>query len=102
MAIANAGQIEVAHPGPIDDSVLTLQPEHRSEAIWNRQVKHNTKTICYVLNCILLMVPHLIHRMYTHIISYVNPWFCSVQDPGSLTCRSRSEEFTNLEPMVDD
>ena len=102
MAIANAGQIEVAHPGPIDDSVLTLQPEHRSEAIWNRQVKHNTKTICYVLNCILLMVPHLIHRMYKHIMSYINPWFCSVQDPGSLTCRSRSEEFTNLEPMVDD
>nr|POE57523.1 udp-galactose transporter 2 [Quercus suber] len=60
MAAANAGQIEVTHPGPIDDSVLTLQPEHRSEAIWNGQ------------------------------------------DPGSLTCRSRSEEFTNLEPMVDD
>ena len=82
--------------------MLTLQTEHRSEAIWNEQVKHNTKTICYVLNCILLMVPHLIHRMYTHIMSYINPWFCSVQDPGSLTCCSCSEEFTNLEPMVDD
>ncbi|KAK7826734.1 hypothetical protein CFP56_031965 [Quercus suber] len=35
MAAANAGQIEVAHLGPIDDSVLTLQIEHLSEAIWN-------------------------------------------------------------------
>ena len=25
-----------------------------------------------------------------------------MQDPGSLTCRSRSEEFSNREPMVDD
>ena len=37
-----------------------------------------------------------------HLLSYVNPWFCFVQDPGSLTCRSRSEEFSNREPMVDD
>ncbi|KAK9986427.1 hypothetical protein SO802_031378 [Lithocarpus litseifolius] len=35
MAAANAGQIDHAHPGPIDDSVLTLQPNHRSKAIWN-------------------------------------------------------------------
>ncbi|KAL0011255.1 hypothetical protein SO802_006363 [Lithocarpus litseifolius] len=60
MATANAGQIDHAHPGPINDSVLTLQPNHRSEAIWNGQ------------------------------------------DPGSLTCRARSEEFSNREPMVDD
>ena len=25
-----------------------------------------------------------------------------MQDPGALTCHSRNEEFTNLEPMVDD
>ncbi|KAL0010957.1 hypothetical protein SO802_006065 [Lithocarpus litseifolius] len=36
-AIANAEQIDHAHPGPIDNSVLTLKPKHRSEAIWNRQ-----------------------------------------------------------------
>uniref|UniRef100_A0A7N2MJ75 Aminotransferase-like plant mobile domain-containing protein n=1 Tax=Quercus lobata TaxID=97700 RepID=A0A7N2MJ75_QUELO len=60
MAAANAGQINHAQPGPIDTSVLTLQPNHRSEAIWNGQ------------------------------------------DPGSLKCRARSEEFSNREPMVDD
>ncbi|KAL0007448.1 hypothetical protein SO802_008950 [Lithocarpus litseifolius] len=60
MAAANAGQIDHAHPGPIDDLVLTLQPNHRSEAIWNGQ------------------------------------------DSVSLTCRARSEEFSNREPMVDD
>ena len=58
MAVANAGQIDHVQPGPIDESVLTLQANHRSEAIWNGQVKHNTKTIFVVLNCILLMVPH--------------------------------------------
>ena len=89
MTATNAGEIEVVHIGPTGDSVLTLQSQHWSDAIWNGQVKHNTKTICYVLNCILLML-------------YINPWFCSVQDPGSLTCRNHSEEFTNLEPMVDD
>jgi len=101
MAIANAGQIDHAQPRPIDDSVLTLQAEHWSEAIWNGLVKHNTKTVCVVLNCILLMVSHLIHRMYTHLLSNINPWFCFVQDPRSFTCRSHSEKFTNLEPMVD-
>ncbi|XP_050290355.1 serine/threonine-protein phosphatase 7 long form homolog [Quercus robur] len=60
MAAANAGEINHAQPGPIDTSVLTLQPNHRSEAIWNGQ------------------------------------------DPGSLKCRARSEEFSNREPMVDD
>ena len=40
--------------------------------------------------------------MYTLQLSYINPWFCSVQDPGTLTCRSRSSEFSNQEPMVDD
>ena len=102
MATANAGQIDHVEPGPIDDSVLTLQAKYQSEAIWNGQVKHNTKTICVVLNYILLMVPHLIHRMYKHMLSYINPLFYSMQDLGSLTCCSRSEEFTNLELMVDD
>ncbi|XP_075665245.1 serine/threonine-protein phosphatase 7 long form homolog [Castanea sativa] len=60
MAAANAGQIDYTQPGPIDQSVLTLQANHRSEAIWNGQ------------------------------------------DPGSLKCRVRTEEFSDREPMVDD
>ncbi|XP_030968066.1 uncharacterized protein LOC115988629 [Quercus lobata] len=60
MTATNAGEIEVVHIGPTGDSVLTLQSQHWSDAIWNGQ------------------------------------------DPGSLTCRNHSEEFTNLEPMVDD
>ena len=48
------------------------------------------------------MYMHLIHTMYMHLLSYVNPWLCFVQDPGSLTCRTRSEEFSNRERMVDD
>ena len=48
------------------------------------------------------MSTHLIHTMYTLHLSYINPWFCSVQDLGTLTCRSRSSEFSNREPMVDD
>ena len=40
--------------------------------------------------------------MYTLQLSYINPWFYSVQDPGTLTCHSRSSEFSNREPMVDD
>uniref|UniRef100_A0A7N2LHI2 Uncharacterized protein n=1 Tax=Quercus lobata TaxID=97700 RepID=A0A7N2LHI2_QUELO len=60
MAAANAGRIDHTQPGPIDTSVLKLQPTHRSEAIWNGQ------------------------------------------DLGALTCRGRTEEFSNREPMVDD
>ena len=45
MAAANAGQIDHAQPGPIDESVLTLQADHRSETIWNGQVKYNTKDL---------------------------------------------------------
>ncbi|KAK7837478.1 hypothetical protein CFP56_021221 [Quercus suber] len=37
MAAANARRINHAEPGPIDNSVLTQQANHRSEAIWNRQ-----------------------------------------------------------------
>ena len=48
------------------------------------------------------MYMHLIHTMYTPQLSYINPWLCSVQDPGTLTCRSRSSEFSNRESMVDD
>ena len=48
MAAANAGQINYVEPGPIDTSVLTQQPNHQSEAIWNGQVKHNTKSLTNV------------------------------------------------------
>uniref|UniRef100_A0A7N2N3Z4 Aminotransferase-like plant mobile domain-containing protein n=1 Tax=Quercus lobata TaxID=97700 RepID=A0A7N2N3Z4_QUELO len=59
MAAANARRIDYTQPGPIDDSVLTQQATHRSEAIWNGR------------------------------------------DPGSITCRSRSSEFSKQPPMVD-
>ena len=95
MAAANVARINHAEPGPIDTSLLTQQPNHRSEAIWNGQVKCNTKSLC-------IMYMHLIHTMYTLHLSNINPWFCFVQDPGTLTCRSRSSEFSNREPMVDD
>ena len=39
--------------------------------------------------------------MYTQLLPYINLWFCCVQDLGALTCRSRSEEFSKLKPMVD-
>ena len=39
MVAANADKIEAAWPGPIDDSVLPWQAQHRSDAIWNGQVK---------------------------------------------------------------
>ena len=45
MAVANARQIDHAQPGPIDGLVLTQQTDHRFEAIWNGQVKHNTKDL---------------------------------------------------------
>ena len=48
------------------------------------------------------MYMHLIHTMCMHLLSYANPWFRFVQDPGSFTCRSRTEEFSNREPMVVD
>ena len=48
MAASNAGQIDHAQPGPIDELVLTQQVDHRSEAIWNGQVKHNTKDLTNV------------------------------------------------------
>ena len=42
MVAVNADEIEAARPGPIDDSVLTLQSQHRLDVIWNGLVKHNT------------------------------------------------------------
>ena len=45
IAAANARQIDHAQPEPIDGSVLTQQANYRSEAIWNGQVKHNTKDL---------------------------------------------------------
>ena len=48
MAAANAGRINYAKPGPIDTSVLTQQANHRSEAIWNGQVKGNSKSLTNV------------------------------------------------------
>ena len=48
------------------------------------------------------MYTHLIHTMYMHLLSYINLWFRFMQDPGSLTCRGCTEEFSNREPMVDD
>ena len=48
MAAANASRINYAEPRPIDTSVLTQQPNHRSEAIWNGQVKCNTKSLTNV------------------------------------------------------
>ena len=43
MATTNAGRIDYTQPGSIDNSVLSQQAKHRSEAIWNGRVKHNTK-----------------------------------------------------------
>ena len=48
------------------------------------------------------MYMHLIHTMYMYLLSYINPWFCSVQDPGSIICHSRSSKFSKQPPMVDD
>ena len=48
MAAANAGRINYAEPRPIDTLVLTQQSNHRSEAIWNGQVKRNTKSLTNV------------------------------------------------------
>ena len=94
MAAANVGRIDYTQPGPIDNSVLSQQAKHRSEAIWNGRVKHNTKY--------LLMHMHLIHTMYTYLLSYIKYALFYVQDPRSITCRSRSSEFSKQPPMVDD
>ena len=94
MAAANVVWIDYTQPGPIDNSVLSQQAKHRSKAIWNGRVKHNSKY--------LLVHMHLIHTMYTYLLSYINPWFYYVQDPGSITCRSRSSEFSKQPPVVDD
>ena len=48
MAAANARRIDYTQPGPIDNSMLSQQAKHRFEAIWNGQVKHNTKYLTNV------------------------------------------------------
>ena len=48
MAAENARWINYAEPGPTDTPVLTQQANHRSEAIWNGQVKCNTKSLTNV------------------------------------------------------
>ena len=48
MAVTNAGRINYAEPGPIDRSVLTQHANHQSKAIWNGQVKRNTKSLTNV------------------------------------------------------
>ena len=45
MAATNAGRIDHAQPRPIDKSVFTQQANHRFEAIWNGQEKHNTNDL---------------------------------------------------------
>ena len=35
MAAANVNEIEATRPRPIDDSMLTLQAQRWSDAIWN-------------------------------------------------------------------
>ena len=73
MAAANAGRIDHTQPGPIDMSVLTLQPTHRSEAIWNGQVQHSTKYLC---------------QMYTKFNSYnVHANVCHMLIHGFVLCR---------------
>ena len=62
MAAANAGQIDRAQPGPIDELVSTLQANHRSEAIWNGQVKHSTK---YLTNV------HAFNSYNVHVLAVV-------------------------------
>ena len=48
MVAAYAGWINYAEPGPIDTLMLTQQANHRSNAIWNGQVKRNTKSLTNV------------------------------------------------------
>ena len=57
MAVANAGWIDYTQPGPIDNSVLSQQAKHRSEAIWNGRVKHSTKTV----TCAHAFNPYNVH-----------------------------------------
>ena len=36
------------HPGPIDDSVLTKQPNHQSTGIWNGEVQYLVLTTALI------------------------------------------------------
>ena len=48
MTATNAERIDYTQPGPIDASVLKLQPTHQLETIWNKQVKHSIKDLTNV------------------------------------------------------
>ena len=48
-------------------------------------------TLCHITFCSITLCEF-----------YINSWFYRVQDLGALSYRSYNEEFTNLEPMVDD
>ena len=65
MAAANAGQIDHAQPRPIDKSVFTQQANHRFEAIWNGQVKHNTKDLT---NLDLKPMANGIYMLTSHVV----------------------------------
>ena len=41
-------ELEILHPGPLQRSLLTRQPYHRSEAIWNGEVKYLVLTITLI------------------------------------------------------
>ena len=57
MAATNARRIDYTQPGPIDNSVLSQQAKHQSEAIWNGRVKHSTKTV----TCAHAFNPYNVH-----------------------------------------
>ena len=76
MAAANAGRIDYTQPGPIDDSVLTQQATHRSEAIWNGRVKHSTKTV----TCAHAFNPYNVH-VFAYTILIHDFVMCRIQGP---------------------
>ncbi|KAK7834582.1 hypothetical protein CFP56_024591 [Quercus suber] len=62
MAAANAGRINHAEPSPIDNSVLSQQANHRSEAIWNRV----TRRFIDRPGAKLTMLVSLVNRLLRH------------------------------------
>ena len=53
MAVANANEIEAVRPGPIADSVLTLQAQHRSDVLGYLPFKSYCMMLCMTL-CLIL------------------------------------------------
>ena len=41
-------ELEIVHPGPIDASMLTQQPDHRSIDIWNGKVNYLVLTTALI------------------------------------------------------